>query len=126
MKKFICIALLTTFLALTTYANPYTGAIQRAKNVRAQVEAVSNPDNYDEDGNLTVPQAQPREVPQQAPKNVTPAPAPTKPEKTVKECVCPNCRLVKNAKLREKNTKGRIKYVAPDCPCFHGKKCPTK
>jgi hypothetical protein len=109
MKKIICTLLIAAGFSVALYANPYTNALQRARNVRNQVESVSNPDNHPALNDTKIQQQVQQEV-----KNV------------VKECVCPDCKLIYEAKLRFKHGKGKIKYVTPDCPCLKGGKCPVR
>jgi hypothetical protein len=138
MKKILLVVLVTLLAAEVSFANPYSRALQKARDVRTQVETVSDPENYFQEERKDQ-QNQQKNLRAEYDKLVAPkyntsqnknkaienTPAKTT-ENVVKECVCPNCKLIYNAKLREKHTKGKIKYVPPKCPCFKGGKCPTK
>jgi hypothetical protein len=50
MKKLMLIVCVMLFISAASYANPYTNALQKARNVRTQIETVSNPDNYLDEG----------------------------------------------------------------------------
>ena len=127
MKKLMLITCVTLFSCAVSYANPYVNALQKARNVRTQVETVSNPDNYLEEGEKQINQKI-NTVDSKTKQEIQNVQNTVKEEtkKVVKECVCPDCKLVYQAKLREKNTKGKIKYVPPKCPCLTGGKCPKK
>ncbi|MBR7127737.1 MAG: hypothetical protein IKD09_04055 [Lentisphaeria bacterium] len=127
MKKITCVVLLSIFVCGISYANPYTRALQKARDVRSQVEEASNPDNYFEEETKKV-KNEVKKTEQQVKTEVKKVEEQVKEEvkKAVKECVCPNCKLVYQAKLRVKHTKGKIKYIPPKCPCLVGGKCPIK
>ena len=127
MKKLILIVIGITFVCGIASANPYMKAIQKARNVRSQVEHASNPENHFKEGERQVNQkinTVDTKIKQEIPNAQNTVQQEV--EKAVKECVCPDCKLVYQAKLREKNTKGKIKYVPPKCPCLTGGKCPER